>query len=165
MMRSIHRILWLPIVAVVALGWGHSVRAQSVVPSQDFLNERIFVDVALFITGTRIREIDFNHEFGAGSDTSQFRVEGLWRITPRDYGLAYELAFIRRPVFELASSFGIYFTKADLGLSGIASLTTAAGARTTTFASKEITGCSAGCSPLTSATANFTALGPIFERD
>ena len=151
------------------------IAAASSVPSQQFLNERVVLDVGIFVLGTTTKanlngqsvnnpEVDLNHTFGTGSDNSRFRVDGLWRITPRQhvqfmyftnsvtrtrnidapidwgdyqfqagasvtaknrvsvYELGYEYAFVRKPTFELAGSFGIHYTKASIGLSGMATL-------------------------------------------
>jgi hypothetical protein len=69
-------------------------------PSQQLLNARLVLDVALFELGTTTKanlngqangvtvnnpEIDFNHTFGTGYDTSRIRLDGLWRITPRQH--------------------------------------------------------------------------------
>jgi hypothetical protein len=69
-------------------------------PSQQLLNARFILDVGLFEFGTTTKanlngqangvtvnnpEIDFNHTFGTGYDTSRFRLDGLWRITPRQH--------------------------------------------------------------------------------
>jgi hypothetical protein len=48
------------------------------------------------------------------------------------YELGYEYAFIRKPDFELAASFGIHFTRATLGLSGMATVTNPSGMGTGT---------------------------------
>jgi hypothetical protein len=156
------------------------IAAPSSAPAQRYLTETVVLDVGIFVLGTTTKaslngqavqnpEIDFNRTFGAGSDTSRLRIDGLWRITPRQhiefmyftnsitrtrtldqpidwgdyqfqangevtaknrlsvYELGYEYAFLRRPTFELAGSFGIHFTKASLGLSGQATLLDSSG--------------------------------------
>jgi hypothetical protein len=69
-------------------------------PSQQLLNARFVFNVGLFELGTTTKaslngqangvtvenpEIDFNHTFGTGYDTSRIRFDGLWRITPRQH--------------------------------------------------------------------------------
>jgi hypothetical protein len=156
------------------------INAPTATPSQRFLTETVVLDVGIFVLGTTTKaslngqnvnnpEIDFNRTFGTGSDTSRLRIDGLWRITPRQhiefmyftnsitrtrtindpidwgnyqfqangevtaknrlsvYELGYEYAFVRKPTFELAGSFGIHFTKASLGLSGQATLLDSSG--------------------------------------
>jgi hypothetical protein len=46
------------------------------------------------------------------------------------YELGYEYAFMHKPTFELAASFGIHFTRATLGLSGMANVTNPGGGGT-----------------------------------
>ena len=155
--------------------------ADSAVPSQRYLNERVVLDVGMFVLGVSSKanlngqgganqQVDFDHTFGTDSDTSRFRLDGLWRITARQhiqfmyftnnisrtrtldspidwgddqfqtgasvtasnrlsvYALGYEYAFIKKPTFELAGSFGIHYTKTSIELSGIATLTASTGA-------------------------------------
>jgi hypothetical protein len=69
-------------------------------PSQQLLNARLVLDAGIFVLGTTTKanlngqangvtvnnpQIDFNHTFGTGYDTSRFRIDGLWRITPRQH--------------------------------------------------------------------------------
>ena len=72
------------------------IAAPSSAPAQRFLTETFVLDVGIFVVGTDTKaslngqnvnnpEIDFNHTFGTGSDTSRLRVDGLWRITPRQH--------------------------------------------------------------------------------
>ncbi len=74
---------------------GVLIDAASSVPSQQLLNERVVLDVGIFVLGTHTnaslngqagvvnQEIDFDHVFGTGYDTQRFRLDGLWRITGR----------------------------------------------------------------------------------
>jgi hypothetical protein len=69
-------------------------------PSQQLLNATLVLDLGLFQVGTHTKAnlngtvngqiidnptIDFDHTFGTGADTSRFRIDGLWRITPRQH--------------------------------------------------------------------------------
>src|SRR5271170_4746405 len=65
-------------------------------PAEQLLKEPFILDVGLFVLGTTTKtslnaqgvnnpEIDLNRTFGAGTDTKRFRLDGLWRITPRQH--------------------------------------------------------------------------------
>jgi hypothetical protein len=154
--------------------------AQSSTAAADLLKSTLVLDAGIFILGTHTNaslngqgtnnpQINFDQAFGTGYDTQRFRLDGIWRITPRQhvtfmyftnsvsrtktfdvdspidwgdyhfsgdvtartrlsvYELGYEYAFVRKPTLEVAGSFGIHYTKATLGLSGNATLTSDTG--------------------------------------
>jgi hypothetical protein len=184
------RIPNLSLIFIAAIGAAAAsvAQAQTSAPAEDVLNSALVLDAGLFILGTHTSaslngqgtnnpQVDFDQAFGTGYDTQRFRVDGLWRITPRQhlefmyftnavsrtrtldkdiswgddtfvadadvtartrlsvYELGYEYAFIRNSTLEVAGSFGIHFTKATIGLSGMATVTNPQGGGTGTSVS------------------------------
>jgi hypothetical protein len=83
-------------------------------------------------TGTRSIDtpIDWgDYQFQAGGDVTASNRLSI-------YELGYEYAFVHKPTFELAGSFGIHYAKVSLGLSGMATLIQPGG--TTTGSSFEL---------------------------
>jgi hypothetical protein len=86
------------LLIVTALGAGAASvgHAQSSSPAADLLKETVVLDAGLFVLGTTTKanlngngvrnpQVDFNHTFGTGYDNSRFRLDALWRITPRQH--------------------------------------------------------------------------------
>lgn len=78
-------------VGLVAAGCT-SALAQS--PAQEWLDSRFVVNLGGFVVGSTVEarldgdiqageEVDFDEQFGLGADATRWRVDALWRITPR----------------------------------------------------------------------------------
>src|SRR6478672_10969613 len=78
---------------VLAAG-ANGVQAQT--PAESLLANPFVFNLGGFIMSTDLKaqlngsstknpEVDFNHTFGEGSDATRVRLDGLWRITPRQH--------------------------------------------------------------------------------
>ena len=65
-----------------------SAPAEALISNSFVLSAGVFVvstGVHANLNGHTVNEpVDFNHVFGTGSDATRVRVDGLWRITPRN---------------------------------------------------------------------------------
>jgi hypothetical protein len=94
---SIHALLVIAAMGVGAANLSHAqVIATSETPAAQLLSSTFQIDVGVFVLGqttkaslqgqgTNNPQVDFNRAFGAGYDTTRFRVDGLWRITERQH--------------------------------------------------------------------------------
>ena len=73
-----------------------SVRAQSSAPAQALLDDQFIGTIGVFILNTKLKasvnggtrqnpEIDFDDTFGRANDATRWRIDGLWRITPKHH--------------------------------------------------------------------------------
>jgi len=77
-------------------GFAGTAGAQSTAPAQALLDSPFTGSIGAFILNTKLKanvngstrqdpEIDFNEAFGKANEASRWRIDGLWRITPKHH--------------------------------------------------------------------------------